>query len=94
MKYWPTCRSAECLKIHFRFGEKASDFRARPILGELLYIKSVVLTVRTLCTDCSIKVFRTFSESTIAEKQKSENWSNWTACYGLVATTVHYKISS
>ena len=37
MKYWPTCRYAECLKIHFSFGEKASDFRVRPILGELLY---------------------------------------------------------
>ena len=38
MKYWPTCRCAECLKIHFSLGEKASDFRARPILGELLYL--------------------------------------------------------
>ena len=37
MKYWPTRRCAECLKIHFSFVEKASDFRARPILGELLY---------------------------------------------------------
>jgi len=38
MKYWSTCRCAECLKIHFSFGEKASDFRVRPILGELLYM--------------------------------------------------------
>ena len=42
MKYWPTCRCAECLKIHFSLGEKASDFRARPILGELLYIVTVI----------------------------------------------------
>ena len=37
MKYWPTCRCVECLKIHFSFSEKASDFRDRLILGELLY---------------------------------------------------------
>ena len=38
MKLWPTCKCAECLSIHFSLGEKASDFRARPILGELLYL--------------------------------------------------------
>ena len=43
MKYWPTCRCAECLKIHFSFGEKASDFKARPILGELLYVTKCIL---------------------------------------------------
>ena len=41
MKHWPTCRCAECLKIHFSLGEKASDFRARTILGELLYITQI-----------------------------------------------------
>ena len=44
MKYWPTSRCAECLKIHFSFGEKASNFRARPILGELLYLKGFLCT--------------------------------------------------
>ena len=38
-----TCICAEFLSIHFSLGEKASDFRARPIkLGELLYHMQLV----------------------------------------------------
>ena len=58
MKHWPTCRCAECLKIHFSLGEKASDFRARPILGELLYnLSQKSFTVSWLTTILS-KVFQ------------------------------------
>ena len=40
MKHWPTWRCAECLNIHCSLGEIASDIGARPILGELLYLRT------------------------------------------------------
>jgi len=53
MKYWPTCRCVECLKIHFSFSEKASDFRARLILGELLYtlllVGAAIAMLKCIC---------------------------------------------
>ena len=37
MAHWPTCRYADYLNICCSLGEKASNFRSCPILGELLY---------------------------------------------------------
>ena len=72
MKYWPTCKCTECLKIHFSFGEKVSDFRARPILGELLYGSNALLSSNRRSPVTGVQIFHLYQLNSVVQESMAE----------------------